>query len=95
VFDVRDPEQPTGGMSGFRKVQAVSRFDSHKAPDWSMAPGFTTTFVESQYRFLQAISDDLPASPTFRDALHIQQVMQAALLSSDEKRWVSIAETLQ
>ena len=94
VFDVRDPEQPTGGMSGFRKIQAVSRFDGHKVPDWSMAPGFTTTFVESQYRFLQAVSDDLQPLPTFRDALHIQQVMQAALLSSDEKRWVSIAETL-
>lgn len=94
VFDVRDSEQPTGGMSGFRKIQAVSRFDGHKVPDWSMAPGFTTTFVESQYRFLQAVSDDLQPSPTFRDALHIQQVMQAALLSSDEKRWVSIAETL-
>ena len=94
VFDVRDPEQPIGGMSGFRKIQAVSRFDGHKVPDWSMAPGFTTTFVESQYRFLQAVSDDLQPSPTFKDALHIQQVMQAALLSSDEKRWVSIAEIL-
>ena len=94
VFDVRDSDQPTGGMSGFRKVQTVGRFDGHKAPDWSMAPGFSTTFVESQYRFLQAISDDLQPSPTFRDALHIQQVMQAAFLSSSEHRWVSIAETL-
>jgi predicted dehydrogenase len=94
VFDVKDSDQPTGGMSGFRKVQTVSRFDGHKAPDWSMAPGFSTTFVESQYRFLRAVSDDLQPSPTFRDALHIQQVMQAAFLSSSEHRWVSIAETL-
>jgi predicted dehydrogenase len=59
-----------------------------------MAPGFSTTFVESQYRFLQAVSDDLQPVPTFRDALHIQEVMQAAFLSSSEHRWVSIAETL-
>ncbi|MHC1785225.1 MAG: Gfo/Idh/MocA family protein [Anaerolineaceae bacterium] len=95
VFDVKDSDQPTGGMSGFRKIQAVSRFEGHKAPDWSMAPGFSTTFVESQYRFLQAVSDDLQPSPTFKDALHIQQVMQAAFLSSSEHRWVSIAETLK
>jgi predicted dehydrogenase len=95
VFDVKDPEQPTGGMSGFRKVQAVSRFEGHKAPDWSMAPGFATTFVESQYSFLQAVSEDLQPAPTFRDALHIQQVMQAAFISSNEKRWVSIEETLK
>jgi predicted dehydrogenase len=93
VFDVKDPTQPTGGMSGFRKVQTVSHFEGHKAPDWSMAPGFATTFVESQYRFLEAVSEDLQPAPTFRDALHIQQVMQAALISSDEHRWISIAET--
>jgi predicted dehydrogenase len=93
VFDVHDPDQPIGGMSGFRKVQTVGRFEGHKAPDWSMAPGFVTTFVESQYRFLQAVSDNLQPTPTFRDGLHIQEVMQAAFTSSEEKRWVSIAET--
>jgi levoglucosan dehydrogenase len=92
VFDVQDPDQPTGGMSGFRKVQAVGRFEGHKVPDWSMAPGFVTTFVESQYRFLQAVSDDLQPSPTFRDGLHIQEIMQAAFKSSDEKCWVNVAD---
>jgi len=92
VFDVKDPEQPAGGMSGFRKVQTVGRYDGQKAHDWSMAPGFVGTFVESQYRFLKAVAEDEPASPTLRDGLHIQEVMEAALCSSDEKRWVSIAE---
>lgn len=93
IFDVHDPDQPIGGMSGFRKVQTVGRFEGHKVPDWSMAPGFVTTFVESQYRFLHAVSDNLQPTPTFRDGLHIQEVMQAAFTSSEEKRWVSIAET--
>jgi predicted dehydrogenase len=92
VFDVRDSDQPAGGMSGFRKVQAVGRFEGHKVPDWSMAPGFVTTFVESQYKFLKAVSDDTRPAPSFQEGLHIQEVMQATLLSSDEKRWVSIAE---
>jgi predicted dehydrogenase len=95
VFDVHDPEQPTGGMSGFRKVQAVGRFEGHKVPDWSMAPGFVTTFVESQYRFLKAVSDGSPCSPTFKDGLHIQEVMQATLCSSEEKGWVAISEVDQ
>lgn len=92
VFDVRDSDQPTGGMSGFRKVQSVGRFEGHKVPDWSMAPGFVTTFAESQYKFLKAVSEDTQPAPTFKDGLHIQEVMQATLLSSDEKRWVSISE---
>jgi predicted dehydrogenase len=92
VFDVRDSDQPTGGMSGFRKVQSVGRFEGHKIPDWSMAPGFVTTFAESQYKFLKAVSEDTLPAPSFKDGLHIQKVMQATLLSSFEKRWVSIAE---
>jgi predicted dehydrogenase len=92
VYDVRDPDQPTGGMSGYRKIQTVGRFKEHKVPDWSMAPGFITTFVESQYKFLKAVSDDTQPALTFKDGLHVQEVMQAAMLSSDEKRWVSLAE---
>jgi predicted dehydrogenase len=92
VFDVRDSDQPTGGMSGYRKVQAVGRFEGHKVPDWSMAPGFVTTFAASQYKFLQALADDTWPAPAFKDGLHIQEVMQATLLSSAEKRWVSVAE---
>ena len=92
VFDVGDPVQPIGGMSGYRKVQTVGRFEGHKAPDWSMAPGFSTTFVESQYRFLEAVSDDLPTSPSLADGLHIQEVMEAALVSSEKGRWVALDE---
>jgi predicted dehydrogenase len=92
VFDVRDLEKPLGGMSGFRKVQTVGRYEGIKAPDWSMAPGFVSTFVESQYRFLKAVSEDLPTSPTLADGLHVQEVMQAALQSSLTGRWVKLPE---
>ena len=92
VFDTRDADQPLGGLSGFRKVQTVGRYAGQKAPDWSMSPGFVRTFVESQYQFLKAVSDDLPTSPTLADGLRIQEVMEAALRSSDEKRWVSLSE---
>jgi predicted dehydrogenase len=92
VFDTRDPEKPLGGMSGFRKIQTVGRYEGVKAPDWSMAPGFVSTFVESQYRFLRAVSEDLPTSPTLANGLHIQEIMEAALQSSLAGRWVKLAE---
>ncbi len=92
VYDVRDSDQPLGGLSGFRKVQTIGRYVGQKAPDWSMSPGFVRTFAESQYQFLRAVSDNLPTSPTLADGLHIQAVMEAALRSSDEKRWVDLSE---
>lgn len=92
VFDARDPDQPQGGWSGFRKVQSVGRYEGQRVPDWSMAPGFVSTFVEAQYSFLKALSDGRPASPGLVDGMRIQEVMEAAERSSAEQRWVAISE---
>jgi len=92
VYDVRDKDQPTGGMRGFRKVEAVMRYDGQKAPDWTMTPNFERSHAECQYRFLKSIWDDAPPSPTLVDGLRVQEVMAAAERSSSEQRWVSIAE---
>lgn len=92
VYDVRDPGQPLGGMRGFRRLETVQRYQGQRVPDWSMPPGFVRTHAESQYQFLKAIWEDLPASPTLADGLHIQEIMEAAERSSVEGRWVMIQE---
>ena len=92
VYDVRDAESPLGGMRGFRKVETGGRYPGAKSPDWTMAPGFERSHVECQYQFLKAISEDQPTAPSFADGLHIQEVMEAALRSSAEGRWVKLAE---
>lgn len=92
VYDVRDSNQPIGGMRGFKKIETVQRYDGAKAPDWTMTPGFMRAHTECQYQFLKAINDDAPTAPNFRDGLHIQQIMAAAEKSSDEGGWVPVAE---
>lgn len=92
VYDVRDAEQPLGGMRGFRKLETGQRYDGSKAPDWTMTPSFIRTHAECQYAFLRAVSEDLPSSPTLADGLRIQAVMEAAQRASDEGRWVKLSE---
>ena len=92
VYDVRDSEKPLGGMRGFRKLEVVQRYEGQKAPDWTMPPGFVRTHAECQYQFLKAISEDRSPSPTLVDGLRIQEVMEAALRSSTEGRWVKVEE---
>jgi len=92
VYDMRDDDQPLGGMRGFRKLETVQRHEGQKSPDWSMPPGFVRTHAECQYQFLKSISEDGPSSPTVADGLHVQAIMEAAMRSSDEARWVSISE---
>jgi predicted dehydrogenase len=92
VYDARDPDQPLGGIRGFRRVETVQRYEGAKAPDWSMTPNFVRAHAECQYQFLKAISEDRQPSPTLADGLKIQEVMEAAQKASAEGRWVRINE---
>lgn len=92
VYDVREPDQPFGGLRGFRKIEAAQRYAGQKSPDWSMAPGFVRCHAECQYQFLKAVADDTPAAPSMADGLKIQAVMEAAARASAEGRWVDVAE---
>jgi predicted dehydrogenase len=95
LYDVRDPEQPLGGLRGFCRVETVQRYEGQKAPDWTMTPSFVRSHAECQYRFLKAVAEDTPAAPTLADGLQVQAIMEAALRSSAEGRWVSVAETFK
>jgi predicted dehydrogenase len=92
VYDTRDAGQPLGGMRGFRKVETVQRHAGQKSPDWSMPPGFVRSHAECQYQFLKAVAEDTAPAPTLADGLRVQEIMAAAVQSSDEQRWVSVGE---
>ncbi|MCK6578725.1 MAG: Gfo/Idh/MocA family oxidoreductase [Anaerolineae bacterium] len=92
VYDVSDPASPLGGMRGFRRVETVQRYDGAKVPDWTMSPDFVRTHAECQYQFLKALNDGRTPTPTFRDGLHIQAVIDAAVRSSEAGRWVRLDE---
>lgn len=42
--------------------------------------------------FVDAIADGRPASPDFEDGARIQAIMEAALLSAKENRWIELSE---
>jgi len=92
IYDVSDPDQPLGGRRGFRRVETVQRYEGQKVPDWTMAPSFARTHAECQYRFLRAIATNTPAAPTLADGLKVQAVMEAAMRSAAEGRWVTVTE---
>jgi predicted dehydrogenase len=90
IYDVRQVDKPTGGMRGFQKLETAQRYEGQKSPDWTMAPGFVRAHAECQYQFLKAVATDTPCAPTLADGLKIQAVMEAALRSSEEGRWVEV-----
>jgi predicted dehydrogenase len=57
-----------------------------------MPADFVRTHAESQYQFLKSIAEDRPSSPTLADGLRVQEAMAAAIRSSAEGRWITVAE---
>lgn len=92
VYDVTDPSQPLSGLRGFRRVETVQNYPGQKAPDWSTTPSFVRSHAECQYQFLKALWEDRPAAPSLADGLRIQEVLEAAQVSADAGRWVTLSE---
>ena len=90
VYDARDDDAPQGGERGFRKIEAASRYDGQRAPDWTMTPDFMRSHAECQYQFIRSIWDDSPPAPSFDDGAHVQKIMAAAERSSEQGGWVEI-----
>jgi predicted dehydrogenase len=91
VYDVTDVATPGGGMRGFRRLETVQRYEGQRVPDWSMPPGFVRTNAESQYTFIQACRSGADAEPSMRHALHVQDIMEAALVSQTSGDWEPVA----
>jgi levoglucosan dehydrogenase len=92
IYDVRDAGTPLGGMRGYRRLQSAQQYEGQRMPDWTMAPDFMRAHAECQYQFLRAIWNDTVPSPNVADGLHIQQTLDAAQRSSDEERWIEVAQ---
>lgn len=92
VYDAREADSPLGGQRGFRKIEAASRYDGQRAPDWTMTPDFMRTHAECQYQFVRSIWDDAAPSPSFDDGAHVQKIMAAAERSSELGGWVRLSD---
>ncbi|MCY4061465.1 MAG: Gfo/Idh/MocA family oxidoreductase [Chloroflexi bacterium] len=92
VYDARDAEGPPGVGPGFRRIEAVSRYDGQRAPDWTMTPDFMRSHAEGQYQFIRSIWEGRATSPSFDDGAHVQKIMAAAERSSELGTWVRLAE---
>jgi predicted dehydrogenase len=80
------------GESGLRTVPVPLEF--LKTPGSPRDPKAGDPAIAFRYdqdvEFIHAIRDQRPCSPSFRDGAQTQGVMDAAVLSSNEKRWVDM-----
>jgi predicted dehydrogenase len=92
VFDYRDE----GKIRGWKSVHVTDNSPEHPYMDkwWvpGLAIGYDASFTHQLADFLTGIETGKPASPTFRDALETQQVLDAILESAKSQKWVNVAK---
>jgi len=79
-------------VRGWRSVHVTDGDQPYMDHWWvpGLQIGYEHTFIHQVADFLQALSDEKPCGPTFRDALETQKVCDAVLKSASEKAWVGI-----
>lgn len=90
-YDATDKNEPLGGDRGFKRIETLQRYpDSDLQACARASVGWLRFHVASQYNFIKAILDDLTPEPGFEDGLAVQRIMEAAYISSKEKKWVNL-----
>jgi predicted dehydrogenase len=92
VFDYRDE----GKTRGWKSVHVTDNSPDHPYMDkwWvpGLAIGYDASFTHQVADFIHGLETGKPASPTFRDALETQQILDAVLDSAKNQKWVSVAK---
>jgi predicted dehydrogenase len=92
VFDYTDDSK----IRGWKSVHVTDNSPDHPYMDkwWvpGLAIGYDSSFTHQVADFLEGVATGKPASPTFRDALETQKILDAILKSAAEQKWVAVAK---
>ncbi|MSR51921.1 MAG: Gfo/Idh/MocA family oxidoreductase [Gemmataceae bacterium] len=92
VFDYTDESK----IRGWKSVHVTDNSPEHPYMEKWWVPGlsigYDASFTHQVADFLTGLDTGKTASPTFRDALETQQILDAILESAKTKQWVSVAK---
>ena len=85
-YDGTAEDAPIGGMRGYTRIECVGRYPAPGGvfPSPKASRGWLEGHVESMLAFLTRVDQGKSGHPNFRDAAHVQAVMEAAYSSAAE-----------
>ncbi|RKX92029.1 MAG: gfo/Idh/MocA family oxidoreductase, partial [Spirochaetes bacterium] len=89
-YSCDDPDN----AQGFRRIQVTEQVHPYINAWWPPGHiiGYEHTFVHVVYDFMRAIDEEKNPSPSFRDGVECQRVMDAVEKSIREGRWVKVKQ---
>jgi len=92
IFDYRDESK----IRGWKSIHVTDNGGEHPYMDKWWVPGlqvgYDVTFTHQVADFIAGLESGTPASPTFRDALETQAILDAVLDSAKSLKWVDVAK---
>ncbi|WP_301122218.1 Gfo/Idh/MocA family protein [Mycolicibacterium fortuitum] len=85
---VSDPAE----QQGFRTVSLNENHDDYWWPLGGMGSGYVDDAALQLQKFVRAIMDRRPGSPSFAEATRTQRVIAAVMQSADTHQWVTVDE---
>ena len=80
-----------GGVTDAQAIETVQRYPPPAAlPGPKFSIGWMRYHIACQYDFITSLVEGRPTSPDFVDGMKVQEVMEAAYISAQEERWVSL-----
>jgi len=89
-YDNTAPKTPHGGMRGFTQIQTVQFYDEAVFPPGNHTMGFLRAHTDCLYKFLDCVSKGRQASPSIKDGLYVQSVLEAMHKSAKEGKEVIV-----
>ena len=80
-YDNTTADAPIGGARGFTRIECVGRYPDITFPSPKAPAGCLYGHLASMHAFLLAVADGKPFSPSLRDGLYVQKVMETAYAS--------------
>jgi len=91
AYDARAEAEPLGGMQGYTRIQTVQKYPQPAVfPSSKASIGWMRLHVASLYDFVTNVARGEVGSPSFLDGVKTQEIMEAALISAEQERWIDL-----
>jgi predicted dehydrogenase len=91
AYDARAKSEPLGGMQGYTRVQTIQKYPQPAVfPSSKASIGWMRLHVASLYDFVTNVVRGEVGEPSFLDGVKTQEIMEAALISAEQGKWVDL-----
>ena len=93
AYSLSDPEEPIGGMRGWRRIDTVHRYPKPAGwPGPKFSVGWLRSHIHCLHNFVRAVTEGRQTEPSLADGVRLQYVLKMVRESARERAWREIPE---